>query len=175
MSRITFSSRRGTRFLSGLVLAAAAVVALHALDVRQIDTVQPALAAPPDGQQLYMTRCMSCHQVNGQGIMGVFPPLDGADWVTGDKGRLARIVLHGMTGEMKVKDQVYSGAMPPWGPVLKDDEIAAILTYVRSSWSNDADAVTADEVAKIRTASSARKQPWTEKELADAANQGIPE
>lgn len=159
---------------SGLFLSCCVVllVAAHALGLPERPAaptgwtaVQPAYAAPADGQKLYMTRCMSCHQMQGQGIPGVFPPLDGVDWVTGDKTRLIRVVLHGLAGEIKVKDVTYSGAMPPWGTFLKDDEIAAVTTYIRSSWSNDAEAITTEEVAKVRAADSARKQPWTAAEL----------
>ncbi len=183
-----FSPTTGPRFAPTLLLAAAALVAFHAAGIWRSEAlppsssetaawqgIRPALAAAPDGQQLYLSRCMSCHQMNGQGVPGVFPPLVGTDWVTGDKGRLARIVLHGISGEVTVNDQVYSGAMPPWGGFLKDDEIAAILTYIRASWSNEADAVTAEEVARVRAATNARKQPWTAKELAEPANQGIPQ
>lgn len=172
---------------SGLLLLGAigTIAAVHAFEIATSSTpaaarggwtgVQPALAAPPDGEQLYMTRCMSCHQMNGQGIPGVFPPLDGTTWVTDHKGRLIRLVLHGLTGEVTVKDVKYSGAMPPWGTFLNDEEIAAVLTYIRTSWSNEAGPVTAEEVAKVRAATADRKQPWTAAELDQEANQGIPE
>jgi len=117
---------------------------------------------------------MSCHQTNGQGINGVFPPLDGTDWVVGDKGRIVRIVLHGMMGETTVQGKVYSGAMPPWGTFLDDEQVAAVVTYIRSSWSNEADAVSAKEVALVREATKERKTPWTEEELKQEDNLGIP-
>jgi mono/diheme cytochrome c family protein len=127
-----------------------------------------------DGKQLYMTRCMSCHQMNGQGISGVFPPLAGTEWVVGDKGRLIRIVLGGVAGEITVQDVVYSGAMPPWNTFLNDEQIAAILTYIRSDWGNKAGAVKPEEVAAIRAATADRTQAWTEAELEEEANMGIP-
>ncbi|HMB91923.1 MAG TPA: cytochrome c [Rhodothermales bacterium] len=137
---------------------------------------QPALAysGDPDGEKIYVSRCMSCHQTNGQGINGVFPPLDGTDWVVGDKGRIVRIVLHGMMGETTVQGKVYSGAMPPWGTFLDDEQVAAVVTYIRSSWSNEADAVSAKEVALVREATKERKTPWTEEELKQEDNLGIP-
>ena len=128
-----------------------------------------------DGAELYMTRCMSCHQMNGRGVPGVFPPLSGTDWVTGDKGRLIRIVLNGMTGSVEVKGEVYSGAMPPWQTFLDDEQTAALLTYIRTSWENDTTAVTAEEVAAVRKSVEDRKEPWTADELKQEANQGIPE
>jgi len=127
-----------------------------------------------DGEKIYMTRCMSCHQANGNGISGVFPPLDGTEWVVGDKGRIIRIVLDGMMGEVEVQGIVYSGAMPPWKTFLKDDEVAAVLNYIRNSWNNEADEITAEEVALVREATKDRKTSWTAAELKDDANLGIP-
>ncbi len=134
----------------------------------------PAGAGDVDGKAIYMTRCVSCHQQNGQGIVGVFPPLDGTEWVQGDKGRLIRILLDGLTGETTVKGVVYSGAMPPWKTFLDDEQIAAVLTFIRSSWGNKASAVTAQEVALVRKATEARTRQWTEEELHQKENLGIP-
>ncbi len=127
-----------------------------------------------DGEQLYLSRCMSCHQVDGNGISGVFPPLNEIDWVTGDKGRLIRITLDGAVGEYEIGGVIYSGAMPPWKSFLNDQEMAALLTYIRNAWDNDASRVTEDEVRLVREASKGRNQAWTAEELADEANQGIP-
>ena len=133
-----------------------------------------AQTASADGEALYSTRCGSCHQADGEGITGVFPPLNEIDWVTGDKGRLIRIVLDGVMGEMQIGNTVYSGAMPPWKTFLNDQEMAALLTYIRTTWDNDASAVTENEVMLVRKATSDRAQAWTAEELADEANQGIP-
>lgn len=127
-----------------------------------------------DGEQIYNTRCISCHQMNGQGVPGTFPPLNGTKWVTGDKGRLIRLLLDGMDGRMEVKGRTYSGSMPPWGGALDDEGIAAISTYIRSNFGNEAAPVTPDEVAKVREATADRNGPWTADELNEAANQGIP-
>ncbi len=127
-----------------------------------------------DGEQLYLSRCMSCHQVDGNGIPGVFPPLNEIDWVTGDKGRLIRITLDGAVGEYDIGGVIYSGAMPPWKNFLNDQEMAALLTYIRGAWDNDASRVSEDEVRLVREASKGRNQAWTAEELADEANQGIP-
>ena len=124
-----------------------------------------ASAQGTDGKQVYSTTCAACHQATGQGVEGVYPPLAGSEWVTGDASKLVRIVLHGMTGPVEVAGETYSGAMPPWGGVLKDVDIASVATYLRSSWGNKASPVTAAEVAKIRTATKARTTPWTAPEL----------
>lgn len=138
-------------------------------------TNHPALAIlDEDGAEIYMTRCMSCHQMNGRGVPGVFPPLNGTEWVNGDKGRLIRITLHGLTGEISVGDETYSGAMPPWKSFLDDEQMSAVLTYVRSSWGNEASEVTSEEVAIVRAATEDRREPWTEAELLEDVNMGIP-
>ena len=80
------------------------------------------------GRRVYMTRCASCHQADGAGLSRYFPPLDGTEWVAEEKGRLIRIVLHGMTGPTTVGGVEYNGAMPAWGPVLSDAEVAAVVT-----------------------------------------------
>ncbi len=127
-----------------------------------------------DGAEIYMTRCMSCHQMNGRGVPGVFPPLAGTEWVTGDKGRLIRVVLQGLMGSIQVGDETYSGAMPPWSSFLDDEQTASLLTYIRSSWGNEASEITPAEVGKVREATSERRDPWTETEFNEEANLGIP-
>ena len=120
----------------------------------------------PDGKQVYATTCAACHQATGEGVAGVFPPLVGSEWVTGDEGKLARIILHGITGPIEVAGETYNGMMPPWGGTMKDADIAAVITYVRSAWGNKAAPITAAKVASIRAANSSRTTPWTAAELA---------
>jgi mono/diheme cytochrome c family protein len=134
---------------------------------------KPAAAKPqatqpqgPDGKQVYSTTCAACHQATGLGVEGTYPPLAGSEIVEGDEGKVVRIVLHGLTGPVEVAGETYSGAMPPWGGVLKDPEIAAVVTYVRGAWGNHAAPVTAAKVASIRASTAARKTPWTAPELA---------
>lgn len=139
-----------------------------------VDADRSVSIVPPDGEQIYNTRCMSCHQMGGRGVPGSFPPLRETDWVNGDKGRLIRLLLHGVSGQMEVKGQTYSGSMPPWNEALGADGIAAVATYVRSNFGNDASPVTTEEVKKVQAATDGRKKPWTAKELAKPENQGIP-
>ena len=131
--------------------------------------------AARDGEEIYEDRCATCHQLDGAGVKGVFPPLAGARWVTGDKGRLIRIILHGMRGEVEVKGSTYNSAMPAWGNVLSDQEVAEVATYVRSHWSNHASEVSTNEVARVRAATSARSGLWTAAELQEPEHTGIPE
>ena len=103
------------------------------------------------GATLYRTSCASCHQGNGEGVTGAFPPLSGDPVVTADDPtRHIEIILFGMQG--KAIDGVeYSAAMPPFSEQLSDEEVAAIINHERTSWGNDAPTVTADDVQKVRS------------------------
>lgn len=119
-----------------------------------------------DGGQLYETYCGACHAPNGEGATGgQFPPLAGSEWVEGSAERAIQIVLHGMQGPVEVKGKAYNLIMPPQGMVLPDDQIAAILTHVRSSWGNTGDKVTPQMVKQARAATADRKIPWTAPEI----------
>lgn len=130
-------------------------------------------AQGPDGAKIYATNCSACHQMGGTGVHGMFPPLVGSDWVTGDAGRVIRVVLHGLTGDIVVNGEEYSGTMAPFGGALKDAEVAAVVNYIRTNFTNKASPVTAATVAKIRAETGTRKKPWTAKEL-DALSKSAP-
>jgi mono/diheme cytochrome c family protein len=129
-------------------------------------------AAPPDpkvvGKRLFNQNCAVCHQTSGMGVAGQFPPLVASEWVVGGDwvgdNHLVKILLAGVQGPMQVKGNTYNNAMPPWAQ-LKDDQIASILTYIRSEWGNAAPPITAEYVAKVRADSADRKEPWTQKDL----------
>ncbi len=118
------------------------------------------------GEELF-GRCLACHQANGAGMPGVFPPLAGSEWVTGPASRPIAILIHGLTGEITVKGAKYNSAMMPYGTgaPMSDAEVASVLTYVRSNFGNTASAVTADEVAKVRAATAGRSTPLSQKDL----------
>jgi mono/diheme cytochrome c family protein len=120
--------------------------------------------AAADGKQIFTQRCQACHQANGEGLPGVFPPLAKSEWATAAAEIPAQILVHGLTGPVQVAGNSYNGTMPTFGDQMKDDEIAAVLTYVRSSWSNSAPPLAPDTVAKARS-SVDRKSPWTAEEL----------
>jgi len=113
-----------------------------------------------DGAAVFQSRCVACHQANGRGLPGVFPPLAGSEWVTGQDARAARIVLRGVTGKLTVKGTAYNGAMPAFADQLNDAEVAAVLTHVRSQWGNSAPPVTAETVAAARADTAAMKAPF---------------
>jgi mono/diheme cytochrome c family protein/glucose/arabinose dehydrogenase len=133
-------------------------------------SLAPTRAQLQVGRRLYGTTCAACHQAVAQGVPDKYPPLAESEWVTGDERRLLRVIVHGLTGEIDVQGETFNGAMPGWGPTLKDADIAAIATYVRNNFGNRASAITPEAVARVRQDFAARKDPWTRAELAhDAA------
>ena len=134
-----------------------------------------AAAAPADpievGRKLYnAAACNTCHQPNGMGLPGAFPPLVDSEWVTGSEERLIRIVLHGIVGPIKVKGVDYNSAMPAFGRVAgsgynwTDDKVAAVLTYIRQEWGNQAGPISTEKVAAVRAKEGDHKL-WTAAEL----------
>lgn len=116
------------------------------------------------GKALYSGICAGCHQPNGAGLDGVAPPLIDSEWVTGPPERLARIVLHGVRGYIKVKGRRYQLDMPPLG-ALGDEPLAAILTYLRREWEHGAEPITQEFLQQVRKKESRRTDSWTEAEL----------
>jgi mono/diheme cytochrome c family protein len=101
------------------------------------------------GKSVYESYCIACHQKDGSGVPGAFPPLKKTDWVQGDKTRLISIVLNGLEGPIEVNGERYNNVMTPHN-FLSDDEVAAVLTYVRNSFGNEASEVMSKEVTTIR-------------------------
>ena len=102
-----------------------------------------------EGGQLYDTYCAACHQKNGKGASGRFPPLNQTDWVTGDKERLIRLTLLGLQGPIEVNGEPYNSIMPQHG-FLKDSELASILSYIRTEFGNEASTITPEEIKTVR-------------------------
>ncbi len=121
---------------------------------------QESAGSAVDGKQLYGNACLACHQASGAGLPGVFPPLADSEWVKGDPVVLAKLVLHGISGPITVKGQSYSGAMPAFGAQFNDEEMAAVLSYIRTEWQNDAEAIDAAAVAQARADSADQTAPW---------------
>ncbi len=101
------------------------------------------------GEEVYKKYCLACHQSDGSGNPGMFPPLSETKTVNGDKETLINIILNGMQGKIIVKGEVYNQVMVPHS-FLSDKEIAAVLTYIRNSFGNNSGAITEDEVGKLR-------------------------
>jgi mono/diheme cytochrome c family protein len=113
--------------------------------------VPGAAGAGADGKQLFTANCVACHQATGKGLPGVFPPLDGSEWVTGNERAVANILLHGINGEITVAGNAFKGAMPSFQQ-LGDAELAAVASYVRAEWSNKAAPIAAGVFAAERKA-----------------------
>jgi mono/diheme cytochrome c family protein len=124
------------------------------------------------GKKQYNTlgACVTCHQPNGLGTPPGIPPLAGSEWVNGSEERLVRVILHGITGKITVKGTAYEGQMPAFGrgPAgsanWSDDRIAAVATYIRQEWGNQAPPVSTAKVTEIRSKEGAHAQ-WTAEQL----------
>lgn len=107
-------------------------------------------ASAAAGQKVYSTNCSSCHQANGKGQAGVFPPLAGNPVVTGDAAKVIHIVKNGLSGKITVNGVTYNGQMPAWKGTLSDADIASVVTYIRTSWGNKGTPVTASQVTATK-------------------------
>jgi mono/diheme cytochrome c family protein len=150
----------------------------HELDARLAWPGKPGVPPPPvikpltsqeqawfdKGKVVYTNVCSGCHQPTGVGQAGLAPPLADSEWVHGADGRLARIILHGLSGPVAVSGVRYNLEMPSLA-TLSDDDIAHALTYVRREWENTADPVPPDVVRQVRAETSTRTQAWTADEL----------
>ena len=128
---------------------------------------QAEVAGAGNGSRVFAAACLACHQADGKGLPGAFPPLADSDYLKADPKRAIGIVLHGLTGAVTVNGKEFNSVMPPM-PQLSDAEIADVLTYVMNSWGNDLGVVTAADVAAVRggpaparTAESPTEHPAT--------------
>lgn len=109
--------------------------------------------------------CGQCHMGSGEGVPGAFPPLQANQWVEGDADRMIKVALHGLEGPLEVHGIAYDAAMPPMGGLLNDEEMAAVLTFVRTSWDNTGSEITAEQVAKVRAKYPDRAALWQVEEI----------
>ncbi len=123
------------------------------------------------GQEVYLrdAHCATCHQANGQGMPNIYPPLGKSEWL-GDDERLIKIALKGLWGPIEVAGQHFdpSKGVPPmmgFGEMLNDNELSAVLTYIRQSFGNDGEVVTAEAVRTVREATKGRVNFYTVEEL----------
>lgn len=112
------------------------------------------------GEALFSSHCATCHQVNGAGIRGAVPPLAESPYVTNSAHVPVSIVLFGIENEIDVAGSTYNGRMPTFGHTLDDAQIAAVTSYIRGSWGNDAPPVASSLVSTLRERFAGRDQPW---------------
>ena len=115
-------------------------------------------------QDVYIS-CVACHQPDGKGLAGVFPPLVGSQRLLGEPELPIKIVLKGLQGPLAVGNETYNSVMPGHEKLLTDQEIADVLSYARSAWGNAGGDVSEDEVRSVRANVVGREEPWTVSEL----------
>jgi mono/diheme cytochrome c family protein len=124
------------------------------------------LSAADRGKKVFSANCATCHQANGLGIAGQYPPLAGSEYVLGGTRRLGMIVLKGLQGPLNVKGVQYGTAvMQPWDKTLNDAKIADVLTYIRQEWGNKAGPVSAAGIAALRKELASRSDSFVEADL----------
>src|SRR5436305_1799805 len=127
------------------------------------------------GKKIFAANCQTCHQANGEGVPGQYPPLAGSEFTNGGSRRMAMIVLKGLQGPVKVKGQEYGSAvMQPWDKTLTDQKIADVMTYERSEWGNKASPVTAEQIAALRKELASHPESYSEHDILAAPDQDIP-
>jgi nitrite reductase (NO-forming)/hydroxylamine reductase len=171
-SKLGFSARTATTIaatsLLGLTVPAWAQD-VHKAEVAGAASIAAQVAA---GEKVFQVTCMACHQADGKGLLGAFPPLAGSDFLLGDKERAVGVVVRGLEGEVVVNGVKFNSIMPAMTQ-LSDQEIADALTYAMNSWGNSGGAVSVSQVAAVRaqaaketkTASSPTQHPTTTAEL----------
>ncbi|MGB0327188.1 MAG: c-type cytochrome [Akkermansiaceae bacterium] len=121
----------------------------------EAEPIQLIAALRKEGKKVY-ANCASCHQANGLGQAGVFPPLAGSEWVLGNTEKLAMIIHNGVAGEIEVAGVTYNGNMAAIGANLNAKELGSLMTYIRTEWGNDASLVTPQMAAEGLKISEAR-------------------
>ncbi|HEV8185640.1 MAG TPA: cytochrome c, partial [Chthoniobacterales bacterium] len=115
---------------------------------------------------IYSANCATCHQANGVGIAGQYPPLAGSEWVTGSTKRLGMILLKGLEGPLTVKGAQYGSAvMQPWEKTLTDAKIADVLTYIRQEWGNTGAPVATEGITALRKETAGQTASYREADL----------
>jgi mono/diheme cytochrome c family protein len=122
------------------------------------------------GKEIYAKEgyCSTCHQPDGKGLAASgFPPLTSSQWTLGSDERLIKLTLKGLLGPIEVNGQKYPGQVPmtPFGGLLKDEEVAAVLTYVRNSFGNKGPAISPEKVKQVRASTENKKDFYSPEQL----------
>lgn len=159
-NRVTYSGKEIDAVYLGAQAEAGSEAAKREAELKELFTIElktnPRLAGltkeiqAEKGKQVYMGLCFACHQPDGKGLPGAFPPLAASDYLLADRDRAIRTVLKGLTGPVTVNGVTINSVMPPQEAVLTDAQIADVLTYVYNAWGNQGDAFTTDQVKAAR-------------------------
>lgn len=187
--RIALLNRGDKDYYIGYCLAQTRKQLLRFSGARAIDTGLPEAPSIPEdqpptnlhgdeadqwklGREVYLREgsCVTCHQKDGKGLRPAFPPLAGSEWIGRPDARVIKIVLQGLNGPLTVRGEAFgpekgSPPMPGFRDLLKDREVAAVITYVRNAFGNRGPAMSADTVAKVRAATQKRTGFWSPEEL----------
>ena len=131
--------------------------------ITNVPSARPELARPATGEELYQSRCASCHQADLGGLANAYPPLVGSEYVVATPSIPVRIVLQGLSGPLQVAGATYNGQMPGWAALMTDAEIASVLTYVRGL--SNASAIDEAFVAGERAAVAGQPSPMPSEQL----------
>jgi mono/diheme cytochrome c family protein len=134
-----------------IVMLGAGVVCLNSRPtLAEASTSGPGPTTMQRGQKIYEQTCLACHQADAGGVPGMTPPLQKSPYVQGPSMKLIGIVLNGLNDGVEIDGETYSNPMPPFSTALKDQEIADVLTFLRSHFGNKAAPITVTQVSKIR-------------------------
>lgn len=143
-------------YLLGMLFLAAACSNQPHADMGNMEVYISAVQQKPaqnpksdEGKKIYLTYCLSCHQKDGSGVPGMYPPLQKSDWVNGDKKRLINILINGLEGDIKVNGEMYSSSMPKQ-EYLRNKQISQVLSYLRQNFGNKSDSVRLKDVMLVR-------------------------
>ncbi|HST31487.1 MAG TPA: cytochrome c [Chthoniobacterales bacterium] len=126
------------------------------------------------GKKIFAANCQTCHQANGEGVPGQYPPLAGSEFTNGGSRRMAMIVMKGLQGPVKVKGQTFGSAvMQPWDKTLTDQKIADVMTYERGEWGNKASPVTAEQIAALRKELASHAESYNEHDILAAPDEDL--
>ena len=101
------------------------------------------------GEEVYVATCQACHQANGEGLAGAFPPLAKSDYLLADTKRSINEVVNGKTGEVTVNGTVYNSTMAP-NSGLSDEQVVDVMNYILNSWGNEGGTVTIEDVVAAK-------------------------
>src|SRR6266566_13149 len=145
---LVFALQAASAFLALLSFAAEPTGTLQLIAPIQIE------ARLELGKDLYLRNCLICHQSNGQGVPGAFPPLARSDFLKENLERSIKAVVEGLSGEIAVLGKKYNGSMPP--VAIKDEDVADVFTYILNNWGNAGSALSAAVIKDVRSRSAYR-------------------
>ncbi len=144
----------------------------HEVEQPSVGSAAP-VARVVQGDQVFVGVCQTCHQSTGLGVAGQYPPLVSSEWVVRDVETPIRIVLYGLEGPVTVNGVAYNNKMPHFHDKLSDEEIAAVVTHIRTAWGNAGSQAKAEDVAAVRSQHGVRP-PWSASELTAARTAQMP-